>query len=382
MGAGGSIQLARIFGIRIGVSPSWFVILFVMIYLLEGFFAGASGVSSTTSFVLAVVGAFAYFLSIVLHELGHALAAKRLGIGITGIDLWFFGGLAKMSRDTATPGEELQVSAAGPVVTAIIVGVCFGLASLVSSTTDFVDSATFSAASPQAGLALLGFLASVNVLLLAFNLIPAFPLDGGRIARAAIWKATGDRTKATRASGRLGQGFAFVLAAIGVVIALRGDAFDGLWLVVLSFFLFQGAQAAVVQADVVDRLDGVTAGDLVDPNAMTLDAATPVADARATFDRADWPWFGVVDAEGRFAGVVRRSDVDAEVDAGRPATPVGQALDDRSLEFGVPPQTSLEALLGFEPLSRLGAVMVVGDDGRLQGVVSLERVRRALAAAV
>lgn len=382
MGAGGSIQLARIFGIRIGVSPSWFVILFVMIYLLEGFFAGASGVSSTTSFVLAVVGAFAYFLSIVLHELGHALAARRLGIGITGIDLWFFGGLAKMSRDTATPGEELQVSAAGPVVTAIIVGVCFGLASLLSNTTDFVDSATFSAASPEAGLALLGFLASVNVLLLAFNLIPAFPLDGGRIARAAIWRATGDRTKATRASGRLGQGFAYLLAAAGVAIALRGDAFDGIWLVVLSFFLGQGAKAAVVQADVVDRLDGITAADLVDASAATVEASSPTAEVRETFDRMGWPWVGVVDAGGRFVGIVRRVDLDEQVEAGRPTTPVGEALDDRSLEFGVPPQTSLEALLGFEPLTRLGAVMVVEDDGRLRGVVSLERVRRALAAAV
>ena len=383
MGSGGSIQLARVFGIRVGVSPSWFVVLFVMIYLLEGYFSAAPGVSSTTSFTLAVVGAFAYFLSILLHELGHALAAKRLGIGITGIDLWFFGGLAKMSRDSATPGEELQVSAAGPLVTAVLVGLSFGAASLLASSTDVLDSATFSTASPEAAVALLGFLASVNVLLLVFNLVPAFPLDGGRIARAAIWKATGDRHKATRLSGRIGIGFAYLLAAGGIVIAVRGDTFDGIWLVVLAFFLGQGAQGAVVQSAVTERMDGITAADLMDADPVTVPAGTSALAARdEAFERYGWPWFGVVDGTGRFAGVVRRSDVDAELEAGRPTTTVGEALDERSLEFGVPERTSLEELLAFEPLRRLGAVLVVADDGRLRGVVSVERVRRALAAAV
>ncbi len=383
MGSGGSIQLARVFGIRIGVSPSWFLVLFVMIYLLEGFFAQAPGVTSTTSFTLAVVGAFAYFLSIVLHELGHALAAKRLGIGITGIDLWFFGGLAKMSRDSATPGEELQVSAAGPLVTAVIVGLCFGGASLIAGSSAFLDSATFTAASPEAGVALLGFLATVNVFLLVFNIIPAFPLDGGRIARAAIWKVTGDRHKATRLSGRIGVGFAYLLGAAGILIALRGDTFNGIWLLFLAFFLGQGAKGAVVQAVVTERMDGITAADLMDTSPVTVPAKTPAVEARDTaFDRYGWPWFGVVDAEGRFAGVLRRVDIDEAIRAGAPTTPVGEALDPRSLEFAVPAQTSLEELLGSEPLRRLGALLVVAPDGRLQGVVSVERVRRALAAAV
>ena len=386
MGAGGgSIQLFKILGIRIGASPSWFVVLFVMVYLLAGQFQGVVGITQGEAFALAVGGALAFFLSIVLHELGHALAARRLGIGITGIDLWFFGGWAKMSRDTATPREELEVSAAGPLVTLLIVAACFVVSVLTAETGGFVDAATFRIDAASPGLLLLGFVGFANVLLLVFNLIPAFPLDGGRIARAAAWKATGDKHRATRLSGRVGVGFAYVLAALGVVVALRGDLFDGLWLVVLAYFLGQGARAAVVSSDVVSRLDGVTASDLMDANPVTVAADTPAAEARdSAFDRYDWPWFGVVDAEGRFRGVLRREDIDAELDAGRPQTSAADAADaDSAATFGVAPDTSLEDLLNSEPLRDLGAVLVVDpDDGHLRGVVSLERVRRAVASAV
>jgi len=118
MGMGtGSIQLARLFGIRIGASPSWFFVLFIMIYMLSGYFREVLvGHSDTTAYVVAVAGTLLFFLSLIMHELGHALVARRSGIGISGIDLWFFGGLAKLTRDTSSPGEEFRVAAAGPAV--------------------------------------------------------------------------------------------------------------------------------------------------------------------------------------------------------------------------------------------------------------------------
>ena len=116
-GEGASIQLARVFGIRIGASPSWFFVLFVFIYLLSDQFRGALRGSTTEAYGVAVVAALAFFLSIILHELGHAWAARRQGIGVHGIDLWFFGGIAKLSRDSESPGEEFKVATAGPIVT-------------------------------------------------------------------------------------------------------------------------------------------------------------------------------------------------------------------------------------------------------------------------
>ena len=177
LGGGGSIQLGRIFGIRIGASPSWFIVLFVMIFALSGYFSDTlADSSSTTAYAVAVAGAALFFASLILHELGHAIVARRSGIGISGIDLWFFGGLAKMTRDTSSPGEEFRVAAAGPAVTLVIMAVCLGFG---ASTEAFTQDGETTPAQ-----ALLGWLAVVNGFLLVFNLVPAFPLDGGRIARA------------------------------------------------------------------------------------------------------------------------------------------------------------------------------------------------------
>src|SRR3954454_8189540 len=123
-GGGGSVQLARIMGIRIGASPSWFLVLFLMIYLLSGYFGDVLDVPDTGAYAVAVAAAMLFFTSLVLHELGHALVARRNGIGTSGIDLWFFGGLARLTRDPASPGEEFRAAAAGPAVTALIVAAC------------------------------------------------------------------------------------------------------------------------------------------------------------------------------------------------------------------------------------------------------------------
>src|SRR3954462_7648006 len=130
MGAG-SIQLARVFGIRIGASPSWFVVLFLMIYYLSGLFDDLLvGYSNTTAYGIAVAGTLLFFVSLILHELGHALVARRNGIGVASIDLWFFGGLAKLTREPATPGQDFRIAAAGPFVTLVLFALCVGAALL------------------------------------------------------------------------------------------------------------------------------------------------------------------------------------------------------------------------------------------------------------
>src|SRR5215208_7812698 len=162
--------------------------------------ASVSG-SRNTAYAVAVAGAVLFFASIVLHELGHAVVARRNGIAIAGIDLWFFGGIAKMEREADSPGEEFRVAAAGPAVTIVIAGLAFAGAAALAQTHDFFDVATLSSTDASPGLALLGWLFLINGVLFVFNLIPAFPLDGGRIARAIAWKITGDRNRATKVSG-------------------------------------------------------------------------------------------------------------------------------------------------------------------------------------
>jgi Zn-dependent protease len=369
----------RLFGIRIGVNPSWFLVLFLFIFVLSGAFQDVLGGSDTQAYGVAVVAALLFFCSLVLHELGHALVARRAGIEIAGIDLWFFGGIAKMSRDSRTPGEEFRIAAAGPLVTLIIVAICL-VAGAAASGSQFIDAAIFQAGvTDSPALVLASWLASINALLFVFNLVPAFPLDGGRIARAIAWKISGDRAKATRISARAGQGFAYIMAGFGIFLMLRGNVGDGLWLLVLSFFLGSAARGAIVQSALDERLEGVTVADVMDPQPFTLDASMRLIDAREQiFDPHGWPWVAVAEADGRFVGVVTREQVEEAIVAGRPALAVRDVLDGDGAPFSVGVDAPLEDLLGAEGLRRIGAVFAVDDRGNLRGVVTIDQVRRAL----
>ena len=170
---GGSIQLARVFGIRIGVDPSWFFVLFLIIWSLSGYYGDLFPGDDGKSFGLAVASALLFFLSVLLHELGHAVVAIRNGIGISGIDLWMFGGVARMERDTTSPGVEFRVAVAGPIVTLVIVAVCFAAGTAISSAHDVLRGTRFETGAFGATTAVLSYLTTVNFILLAFNLIPA-----------------------------------------------------------------------------------------------------------------------------------------------------------------------------------------------------------------
>ncbi len=189
MFGGSSIQLGRIFGIRIGVDISWFIVLFLIIIQLSSYYEDVA--PGSNAFLLAAISALLFFLSILLHELGHAVVAIRNGIPIEGIDLWMFGGVARLGRDTDSAGVEFRVAVAGPLVTLAIAAICLGLGALISSPSEVVESSQFGSDVGGASTAVLGYLATINIIVLVFNLIPGFPLDGGRIARAIAWKITG-----------------------------------------------------------------------------------------------------------------------------------------------------------------------------------------------
>jgi len=384
LGTGPSIQLLRVFGIRIGASPSWFIVLFVFIYFGSNYFREVLGGSVTEAYIVAVAAVFLFFVSLVMHELGHALVARREGIEISGIDLWFFGGVAKMSRDTQSAGAEFRISAAGPLVTLVLVGVFVGLSALLASgaALDVARLAGDAEASPT--LALLGFLATMNLFLFVFNLIPAFPLDGGRIARAIAWRITGDRNRATRIAGRLGEGLAYLLVGVGIFLAARGDLIDGVWLAVIGWFIATSARAAVASTAFTERIDGITVEDIMDAQPVTMPAETPLSQAEDEFFlRYRWEWFPVVDEHGRFLGVVREPRLHEEIAAGRPALAVREIVETAdAAAWRVRSDSPLEALLGDEQLRARGALMAVDGDGVLRGVVTLEQVRRALSAAL
>src|SRR5215207_8775770 len=275
---GSSIRLTTIFGIRVGVNVSWFVVLFLFIYWLEAVFDDT--LEPTVAFWTAVAAALGFFASILLHELGHAMAARREGIQVSGIDLFFFGGVMKMSSDTRSPGQEFRVAVAGPLVTFLIIVVVALVSTVLFGWTAFVDLAALENVGGASSFdQWLSFLGSMNVLLLVFNLIPAFPLDGGRIARAAVWKITHDRNQATKVSAYLGQSFAALLILYGIYGLTQDNTYGGLWSIVLGYLLGSSARAAVAQSAFTERLRGVTVADIMDTEPVWIPADIPASQA-------------------------------------------------------------------------------------------------------
>jgi Zn-dependent protease len=379
---GGSIQFARVFGIRIGVDPSWFFILFLIIWSLSGYYEDRFP-DGSTAFVLAVVSALLFFLSVLLHELGHAFEARRSGIGIAGIDLWMFGGVAKMERDTRSAGEEFRVAVAGPVVTLLIALVCWAGGAAIAGSDAASEAVRLDAIPGDEALAVLGYLGFINVLLLLFNLIPGFPLDGGRIARSIAWRVTGDRTRATRFAGALGRAFSFLLIGIGIFAFLQGAIVTGIWMGIVGVFLGQAARSAVVQTEIASRIEGLSVSDVMDAEPVAVPGDLSVDRAHDEyFLRYGWPWFPVVDGDGRLLGLVTQQSVEGLPEAVRPGRTVGSVMasdaGERESSLRVAQDEPLEALLGREGLVRLGALMAVDADGRLRGIVTADAVRRAL----
>jgi Zn-dependent protease len=380
----GSIKLFDLFGIRIGVDRSWFLILFLMIFWLSSYFRDALHSSDAVAYGTTVVTVLVLFGSLIVHELGHALVARRQGIEVRRIDLFLFGGLTQMGRDAATPGEEFKIAAAGPLATFGFVLLCLGIDLALVGPHRLVHAAELDGTVAITPVLLgLSWLLFWNILLLAFNLIPAFPLDGGRIARAVIWKVTGEKARGTVVAARMGQAFSLLLAGIGLWLLLSYRSFSGLWLMAISFLLYQSARGAVTQTALTEQIEGVTVRDVMDPQPVAIPGTTAVSQAlEEYFTRYGWEWFPVVDLEGRLVGVARRERLQAAMDGGEGWLTVGAVLESElgsSWRIGL--DRPLTELLSSDSFSRLGAVMAVDPDGTLRGVVTVDRVRRALQSA-
>jgi len=388
MPGSGGITLFHIRGIRVGVDYSWFLFLFLIIFWMSGIYRDVLGPreSDTTIYGFAVLTAFGFFASILLHELGHAFVAIRRGISISTITLWILGGLTRMDRDSDSPGTEFKVAVAGPLVTLAIVLVCLAIGVAAVGAHEFVRAMLGRRALSSTGglLVVVAWLGSINLFILVLNLIPAFPLDGGRIARSIAWKLTGDRNRGTSVAAGLGRALSFVVIAFGLVTLLRGNLFDGLWLILIGWFIGQAARGAILQTEFAKRIEGITVADLMDSEPVAIPENVSVEDAiDEYFLRYRWPWFFVVDAAHRFRGFVERSAADAVPEPSRASARVAEVLDEGSgEELKVSFDAPLESLLANEAMRRLGALAAVDSDGRLRGVITADQVGRALRGAL
>ncbi len=382
MFGGGSITLFHFRGIRVAVDWSWFLILFLLILWNTQFFGNVLGESSTATepFVLALIATFGFFASIVLHEFGHAIVAQRNGIGISSIQLWIFGGMARMDREADGPGTEFKVAVAGPLVTLAIV-VALSVASLAAGgANELKDAMLLQTHSGISGpLALIGWLASINLLVLVFNLLPAFPMDGGRIARAIAWKRSGDRTSATRFAAGLGRIFGYIFIGLGLLLVVSGELFGGIWLGFIGMIINGSAKAASAQTAISTRIGDVTVADVMDREPVAIPGELSVEQALDEyFLRYRWPWFPVVDAAHHFLGLLERDRADEVPEVSRATSLVSELLGKDEGALYIDEDTPLDSLLSNQNLRRFGALMAVDAEGKLSGVITVEQVGRAL----
>ena len=252
-----SYSLGRVAGIEIGINWSVLALLALIMWTLAtGVFPDTNpGLGDNTYFAMAVVAAFGFFASILLHELGHAVQARRDGMEIDGITLWLFGGVARFAGMFPTAGAEFRIAIAGPLVSLALAGGLLG--------------ATWLPGLPEPADGVLAWLGVINAALLIFNLIPALPLDGGRMLRAALWHWRGDLQSATRLAAGTGRILAIGMIGLGLAIAVLGDGINGVWLALIGWFVLQAAGA---EAQMVRRIAppvGPLVGDMMDADPVT-----------------------------------------------------------------------------------------------------------------
>lgn len=254
---GPSIKLFDLLGFPIRIDASWFVIAALIVWSLSsGYFPQAlPGMGPMTYLALSLAAMIGLFGSLILHELAHSLVARRYGLGIGGITLFLFGGVAELSEEPKSATSEFWIAIAGPVMSATL-ALAFGL-----------GAATL----PELGTlaVLLGYLAAVNLMLAVFNMLPAFPLDGGRVLRAWLWQRAGDLQEATRKASGTGVIIAAALMGLGFVSAMSGGGIGGFWLILIGFFVLTASRSAYQQLVLRDSLRGRRVGDLMTPNPQT-----------------------------------------------------------------------------------------------------------------
>ncbi len=295
---GQSIRLGRIAGIEIGLHPSWFIIALLVTY---SFAAGElpTNYPNWQPALYWVVGAsisLFFFGSVLAHELSHALVARRYGMRVRGITLFIFGGMASMEDEAKTPRQEAVMAAAGPL-TSLAIGAALWVASGVLREPVLV--------------ATVGWLGFINLTLGLFNLIPGFPMDGGRILRAVLWHVRGDRYAATRNAAAIGRLFGYLLIAVGVYLIFQGsNLFSGVWLALIGWFLSSAAESTVAQLSVQRSLHGVKVREVMEADPASVTPNESVADlVNERLLRSGARSFLVRHDDGGLAGIVTLSDV-------------------------------------------------------------------------
>jgi Zn-dependent protease/CBS domain-containing protein len=360
----GNISLGRIGGVEVRINWSWLVIFALIVWTLaDGVFPSTNpGLSGNTHLAMAIVAALLFVVSILLHELGHAWEARREGLEVDGITLWLFGGVSQFKGGFPSAGAEFRIAIAGPLVS-LVLGVVFVLIAI--------------AGLPSAVDGVAAWLGYINLALLVFNLIPALPLDGGRVLRAALWQSKGDLGWATRVGTDIGRVFGYLFIGLGLAMFIFQGSFSGAWLAFIGWFLLQAATAEARYIATEAALHGLRVRDLMVRDPVTVDGDLTVGQFMDEVARSRrFTTYPVVDRE-RPIGLLAFGSV--------AALPLWE-WDSRRVRVAMMPlervplltedETAIDALTAHSsPTSNRGLVV---ENGHLAGLLSITDLTRAL----
>src|SRR5256714_6749028 len=368
----GSFRIGKIAGIDIDINVSWIIILVLLtVSLATGWFPQLyPGWSTATYWVVGLISALLLFVSVLLHELAHSFVARRRGLPVKNITLFIFGGVSNIEREPTSPGVEFQMAFVGPLTSLLIGAVCFLLQLPLRGSN-----------SPLEGI--LFYLAVTNVLLGIFNLIPGFPLDGGRVLHSIIWKITGSMRQATRAATIVGQVIAYLFIFVGIWLFFTGYILDGIWLGFIGWFLLSAAQSANSQATLASVFRGVTVGEVMNPKPVTVPANISLQQLIDAYFLPGALRYALVMQADHLAGLITLSEI-RHIPRERWAhVPVSQAMIPLSRLHVVSPQQSLSDVLPLMAGRDVNQLPVVQNDAlvgivRRDAIIHFLEVRRRL----
>jgi Zn-dependent protease/predicted transcriptional regulator len=362
----GSLRIANIAGIDIYIHVSWIVILvFLTFSLASGWFPSTyPGYSVTTYFLLGLVSAVLLFVSVLLHELAHSFVARARGLPVKNITLFIFGGVSNIEQEPRTPGTEFSMAFVGPLVSLLIGALSYGAFVLVRGHHWLIEP-------------ILSYLAIANVILGIFNLLPGFPLDGGRVLRSIIWKATGNMQMATTITTFVGQAFAYLFILYGIWQFFIGNAFGGLFIIFTGWFLLSAAQTARSQSMIDAAFRGVTVEQVMNTTTMTVPANISLQRLVDEYLLPQGLRSALVMQGDQLAGLVTLSDIRHVPREQWSQTPVGFVMVPAERLHTVTPQQSLKEVLPLMTGQDINQLPVV-QDGKLVGILTRDRIMQAL----
>jgi Zn-dependent protease len=368
MARGAGFKVARIFGIPIYLHSSWFVIFVLYTLLLTTRSAAVSPEwTQAQQWTMALATSVLFFGSVLFHELAHSVVALHYRIPVTSITLFVFGGVARIARDPARALQEFLIAAAGPLSSYVLAG-AFGLVALGTPAGTVLHEGS-------------SWLSTINFWLATFNLVPGFPLDGGRILRSILWGLTGNFTRSTRMAARSGEAIAYLMMALGLGAALfgretGGGIFEGMWLAFIGWFLLTMARQSYAQAQTQEALQGLTVADVMTPEAPTVARDLSLEEYSQEVTRSKCRAHLVV-ADGQLAGLMTIEALKAAPQAEWAGTSVQAVMLPRERVHWAAPEETALALMERMRQDNLQEMAVVADD-RVVGLVTLESVAQAV----